>query len=365
MENKISFCTVSMNRAHHIEKTLPQNILDNEDYSNCEFILLDYNSSDGLEEFVKTQLKKYIDNGKLIYYKTLTPTYFHRGHSLNTAFKLSTGDIVCTIDADNYTGKGFASYINMMFNRFESIFLAVDLNIYSSDVCGRVCSRSDDFFKIGGYDETMDCWGHDDDDIKNRLALAGLEKKHIQGGHFLNAISHGHEDRLANEYLLKFLKEIYLCHWTPSISHVLILLNNQKFQNIVFLNSPSLNSYSYNNCLNPLDDYYINIDEEEGYSGDWHVSENNKKFELITKEKDIFGFVKNGKNFQLDKKGNIYNYREIKDKNFIELVIKEYSYAKNRIKLRKNSAANTPVVNLNMEIGRGIVYKNFDYDNPI
>ena len=54
---KISFATVCMNRLHHIRQTLPKNIADNSDYENVEFILLDYNSSDGLEEWVKETMQ--------------------------------------------------------------------------------------------------------------------------------------------------------------------------------------------------------------------------------------------------------------------------------------------------------------------
>ena len=41
----ISYCTVSMNRAKHVKKTLTQNIQNNLN-NNVEFLLLDYNSKD-------------------------------------------------------------------------------------------------------------------------------------------------------------------------------------------------------------------------------------------------------------------------------------------------------------------------------
>ena len=41
----ISYCTVSMNRAEHVKKTLTQNIQNNLN-NNVEFLLLDYNSKD-------------------------------------------------------------------------------------------------------------------------------------------------------------------------------------------------------------------------------------------------------------------------------------------------------------------------------
>jgi len=83
---KIAFCITCMNRLQHIQKTLIKNIENNFQIDNVEFILLDYNSVDGLEEWVKEYLKKYISLGVLKYYKTTSPQYYQRAHSRNMAF---------------------------------------------------------------------------------------------------------------------------------------------------------------------------------------------------------------------------------------------------------------------------------------
>ena len=70
----ISFCISCRGRLHHLRRTLPQNIADNRDYPNLEFILLDYNSTDGLGEWVKHELSEEIANGQLNYYFTSQPT---------------------------------------------------------------------------------------------------------------------------------------------------------------------------------------------------------------------------------------------------------------------------------------------------
>lgn len=343
-------------------ETLPKNILDNEDYENCEFILLDYNSTDGLEDYVKTHLSKYISSGKLVYYKTTTPLYFHRAHSLNTVFKLSTGDILCNIDADNYTGKGFATYVNEIFNKNDAVFLTVDLEIYRSDVCGRVCSKREDFFKISGYDETMDCWGHDDDDIKSRLSFLGLKKMYIEGSHFLNAISHDFGERLANEYTMKFLKEIYLSDVTSSAPQLLMLFSNQKFEYVVGINNRALNSQ--NTSFQPPEYYHhFDINEMEGFSGCW-IREDNSIVKLDTENGGTLELVKINDTFELRNSNLVYNFSEIKDKNMLDETILTYSYAKNRIRLRKTIENRSIAVNKG-EVGKAIVYKNFNYDCPI
>ena len=55
---KLSFLTSSMNRLHHIKQTYIKNIENSLPIQGCdvEFILLDYNSSDGLSGWVKSEL---------------------------------------------------------------------------------------------------------------------------------------------------------------------------------------------------------------------------------------------------------------------------------------------------------------------
>ena len=79
---KISFCTTCMDRLHNLKETLPKNIKDNEEDDDLEFVILDYNSSDGLEEWVKNNMMEYIDSGRLVFYRTEEPKYFDMSHSI-------------------------------------------------------------------------------------------------------------------------------------------------------------------------------------------------------------------------------------------------------------------------------------------
>ncbi|HEX6426988.1 MAG TPA: glycosyltransferase, partial [Niastella sp.] len=109
---KISFCIVCMNRLHHLQQTFLRNIHDNDDYPNLEIVLLDYNSQDGMELWVNENLREFIAAGRVTYYKTFEPQVFSHSHSKNLAFRLASGDIVCNINADHFTGKGFGHYVN-------------------------------------------------------------------------------------------------------------------------------------------------------------------------------------------------------------------------------------------------------------
>lgn len=229
VKNKISLCTVSMNRLHHIERTLPRNIEDNLDYENVEFVLLNYNSSDGLDEFVLNELNAYIERGILTYIKTTEPVFFHRSHSRNVAFKAASGDILCNVDADNFTGKGFAKYVNKKFNEHPEIFLVPSFNKQIRDVVGRICVRKTDFIRTRGYDEAMSDYGYEDNDFYNRLKLIGLRELHITESIFLKTISHPAAERFENERTFRLMKDIYLHFITPEKTAIIVLNTDKTF----------------------------------------------------------------------------------------------------------------------------------------
>lgn len=162
-----------MNRLYHLKETLLKNIEDNISYEKLEFILLDYNSSDGLEEWVKSKLAKYIDNGILRYHRTSEPKSFHRSHSRNVALKLGSGDILCNLDADNFLGNDFASYVNYNFSFNKDVFLTSG---FKNGSYGKICVKKEHFLKIKGYDERMSGWGYEDDDLYFRLNLLGINQ---------------------------------------------------------------------------------------------------------------------------------------------------------------------------------------------
>src|SRR5688500_144474 len=104
-----------MNRSHHLKQTFLKNIEDNIGYENLEFILLDYNSEDDMEEWVKENLLQHIASGKVVYYKTFEPLAFKHSHAKNLVFKLANNDILCSINADHFAGENFAHYVNESF----------------------------------------------------------------------------------------------------------------------------------------------------------------------------------------------------------------------------------------------------------
>jgi hypothetical protein len=179
-----------MNRLDDLMITLPANINANKDYPNLEFVLLDYNSSDGLELWVRRRMIKHIRSGRLVYYRTEEPQYYSMTHSRNIAFKLASGEIVNNLDADNFTFDGtpcsmsWANWINARANEFpqKTVFLKTkQLTILH----GRVGFYKNEFIDLlGGYDEDFEGYGFDDQNLVERAVGLGFNLCKWGGSYF-------------------------------------------------------------------------------------------------------------------------------------------------------------------------------------
>lgn len=191
----ISLCTTCMGRMEDLARTLPRNLADNADYPHVEFVLLDYNSQDGLGNWVKKNMSAHIDSGRLVYARTTEPKWYHMAHSRNVAFKLASGDIVCNVDADNWTGPGFAAVLNRLANeRPERAIFVKGWQLLR----GRVGVYRREWMELlGGYDEGMTGYGHDDRDLVERALLQQFRLMWF-GGQFVTRIHTGGEVKVAN-----------------------------------------------------------------------------------------------------------------------------------------------------------------------
>lgn len=201
-EYTISLCTTNMNRMLDSQHTLIDNIEKNKGYPKVEFLLLDYNSSDGLGDWVKSDLMRYIEDGVLSYYRTEEPKYYQLAHSKNLAFKLGSGDIVMNVDADNYLPENFAEKLNKIANHVDERPVFVGS---THKIRGMLGFYKDDFINIlGGYSEDIYGYGPCDRDLYNRAVLSDFIISYF-GGHdrILKSETYIHPDRTAN-----FPKEI-------------------------------------------------------------------------------------------------------------------------------------------------------------
>lgn len=370
---KISFCTAVMNRLHHLKRTLPQNISDNHNYGEVEFVILDYNSSDGLEEWVQNVMTEHIENGTISYYRTSDPSFFHRSHSRNMVFKLAKGDIVCNLDADNYTGKGFAAFINEQFNENEQIvltcidFRSTQKNYHPpSDVLGRIAVKKDNFLKVRGYYEEMSTHGFQDYDFVNRLDLSGLKREFIKEEEFLHAIKHDDVERFSESTVYKELDKFLLYHHTPSETVCLFLFKNGSFHSGTLVDNSTVKASEVQHSYQERTYHFIfSMKEENWMSGKW-----------ITDNKIISLSFSKGNELKLKlAEDNCYEYFNEQQQLIMQFYqINDFYMIKNAVMLNSqlsnrnimfNNWLNKRIVVNKETFGAGTAYRNFDYSNPI
>ena len=191
----IVFCTTCKGRAPHIMKTLPQNLADN---PNSKFVVLDYNSQDGLINYLRNAHRVDIAAERLVVYSYLDTTVFKMAHAKNMVHRLGImegADILVNLDADNFTGPNFEGFLEERFKE-SNIFMwsKVVPGEGLRGCCGRIAITSDTFLCAGGYDEKYDTYGPDDKDFTARLTHLGIQERRIEKC-FLSTVPHSNKLR--------------------------------------------------------------------------------------------------------------------------------------------------------------------------
>lgn len=212
-EPRIAFCTTAKGRLQHVEQTLPRNLADNADYPNLVIVLVDYQSDDGLADYIRRAHQADLESGRLVYYRYDDAPTFRMAHAKNMAHRLALAEgarILANIDADNFTGPGFASAVAAKFrtaaDEDEAIFLRCRDNHRgpggsaaerTPPGChGRIVVTAGAFLQAGGYDEYFAGWGPDDLDFAMRLLRLGY-MRHGLDRSFRVAIKHNDKLRFS------------------------------------------------------------------------------------------------------------------------------------------------------------------------
>tara|TARA_B100001121_G_scaffold68188_1_gene60100 strand:+ start:3954 stop:4628 length:675 start_codon:yes stop_codon:yes gene_type:complete len=184
-----------MNRLHQIEKTLRVNIDNSTDKS--EFIIVDYNSNDGLKEYIYNYFEDEILNGKLKYLYTDKIKFWHASICKNTTHMKANGKYIVNLDCDNFIGEnGDDIIINTFIENGDNIIISQSNNIVSSGNGGRISISKDNFIKLGGYDESFYPMGYQDYDLIERAKQFGLKYININKNN--NAIFNSKTESIKN-----------------------------------------------------------------------------------------------------------------------------------------------------------------------
>ena len=345
---KISFCTVCMNRLHHLVETLPKNIEDNQDYGNVEFVVVDYNSQDGMEEWIRENMFPYIESGLVLYIKAPDMPFFHMSHSKNVAAKCATGDVICNVDADNFIGKGFATYLNDVFSTEANVVLAPDRMQSGRDLMGRICLRKEDYLKIGGYNEEMLHYSYEDDFFLTKAKKLGLQLKYIRNDVFLGAIAHSNYDRLKFSAIFTRLEHLYFRHVSSSESQIMMLYKDKKFERgTITLHLVPYEKFSFPVVYDFSERAKLRSDTWQ--KGSWSVSGNEL---ALSDAENNYQYRLENNGLQISSKEETATFSKVSDQNFLLTLVYTWSTAINLSIMHQDADTVT-------EFGKATVYKNF------
>lgn len=186
-KNLFSFASTCMDRLSFAKETLAINLNAIENI-NAEIVLLNYNSLDGLHEWVRDNFMPYIKSGKLKYAVERTAPYFSFSHSKNVAYKLCKGNIFCNLDIDCFLT---TDLIFAMQNNYLPYCSPV-LN----NGAGLITCTREKFYEVNGYNEEFKGWGYEDMDFLFRLHRANCNI--IVRRDIVQYIPHSDEERMKN-----------------------------------------------------------------------------------------------------------------------------------------------------------------------
>jgi hypothetical protein len=154
-EAPIGFCIPCMNRRWQVEETLPANLLALEGTPHF-LALCDYNSRDGLWNYIEARHRDAIKSGTLLYFRTNEPEEFHYSQAKNTAHRLAltrAPTVLFNLDADNFITKTTLNLIDHVFSFWPDAVFHNWSGASRDGSYGRLAVSAEKWASLGGYDE--------------------------------------------------------------------------------------------------------------------------------------------------------------------------------------------------------------------
>jgi hypothetical protein len=294
-KTKISFCILCSDDSALLKQTLLVNIRDNEHYIDFEFIVRDFSATTQLEEWINSNCAEYIVAGKLFYSRIKEPVFFNYSSAKNTVFRSATGDIVCFMHPGQYTGPGFAEYINEAFNFNNDMVLITEPETFHEPTydhppgqfIGRLCVARSDFTAVNGFDELMIKFGNEDLDLVNRLQRHGLVKNIItkkENGRFIKQPA----ERAFLLHKITAIDSVYICPLNPLSSEIIFLYKDGTFEKGTLTDQTTVFSGNYKYSFQQMSSEYRYILKGIERKGTWIININDHSLRLQYSQYETF-----------------------------------------------------------------------------
>jgi len=153
-----------------------------------EIILLDWSSKNPIGEIDGVKVVRVDGEERWI----LTSAF-------NLAAEHASGDIMLKLDIDYRLEPDFLNRTKMKDTQFRHGSWRIVFEPNDLHLAGFLMVKREDFWKVGGYNEKIVVYGHDDSELYNRLAASGLEKVPITPLNGIKHIPHDYKSRHINQ----------------------------------------------------------------------------------------------------------------------------------------------------------------------
>lgn len=178
----ISLCIPIHNRLHDLKQTMPYLITAAQVSPPVEIAVLDYGSTDGLFEYIKS-----LD---CVTYHRYESPYFHKAHAFNLAILASKGEYFVLLGADAYPHRDYIKVIRELISQ-DCIWMR------ANELRGIIACQRKEFINAGGYDERFEFYGPEDRDLDLRLKRRGGKFGLVPNG-LMQVIPTSNEDKVKN-----------------------------------------------------------------------------------------------------------------------------------------------------------------------
>jgi glycosyltransferase involved in cell wall biosynthesis len=179
----VAFVTTCKGRLHHLQQTLPLMMAQRPH----EMIVVDYSCGDGTGAWVEANFPA----AKVV--RVPGKPGFNLGDARNHGAAAAASDWLFFVDADiRMTPEALATVAPLL--QPGGFYMPKWIKGMSVEVWGSCVAPTADYRAIGGYDEVIEGWGHEDEDFYHRLQMRGIERRHYPPG-LLVPIAHGDEER--------------------------------------------------------------------------------------------------------------------------------------------------------------------------
>ena len=187
----ISFCTCCKGRLWQLKHTLPHNIK----YitKEIEIIILDYQSNDGLIEWLYDNYKTYIEDNRIKLISLSSDEFVYNYSSAfakNVCHKQAGGKVLMNLDCDQFIDH---NTINDLINLPPNNLYIPQVTQKSSGQFGRLGYSKDLFYSLKGYDETL--IGLKGDDTFLRIKTRKLNIQHTIASSYYPCIENTYEEK--------------------------------------------------------------------------------------------------------------------------------------------------------------------------